>query len=77
MLSTSDSCDCGAEQTADHITSGRCPIYRPPEAINGLIDLDDKTRVWLENNALDVRVVSDGTREKNPLLHWTPTFRLL
>ena len=42
MLSTTDSCDCGAEQTADHITSGRCTIYRPPEAINGLIDLDNK-----------------------------------
>ena len=30
-LSTSDCCECGAEQTAEHITSGRCPIYRPPE----------------------------------------------
>ena len=27
-LSKSDRCDCGAEQTADHTTSGRCPIYR-------------------------------------------------
>ena len=35
------------EQTADHITSGR-----PPEEINGLIDLGDETRTWLENNAL-------------------------
>ena len=43
-LSTNDSCGCGAEQTADHITSGRCPIYRPPEAITGLIVLDDETR---------------------------------
>ena len=25
-LSTSDRRDCGAEQTADHTTSGRCPI---------------------------------------------------
>ena len=46
-LSTNDSCDCGAEQTADHITSGRCPIYRPPEGINGLIVLDDETRAML------------------------------
>ena len=40
-LSTNDSCECGAEQTTDHITSGRCPIYRPPEGINGLIVLDN------------------------------------
>ena len=53
-LSTSDCCYCGAEQTADHITSGRCPIYRPPEGIQGLIDLDVMTRTWLENCALDV-----------------------
>ena len=53
-LSTNDSCESGAEQTADHITSGRCPIYRPPEGINGLIVLDDETRSWLENNALDI-----------------------
>ena len=49
----SDSCDCGAEQTADHITSGRCPVYNPPEGINSLIDLDDKTGAWLKNNALN------------------------
>ena len=32
--------------------------------INGLIDVDDKTRAWLGNNALDIRVVPDSTREK-------------
>ena len=54
-LSTSDCCDCGAEQTADHITSGLRPIHRPPEGIHGLIELDVKTRTWLvENCALDV-----------------------
>ena len=53
-LSTSDCCDCGAEQTADHITSGLCPIHRPPEGIHGLIELDVKKRTWLENCALDV-----------------------
>ena len=53
-LSTSDCCDCGAEQTADHITSGLCHIHRPPEGIHGLIELDVKTRTWLENCALDV-----------------------
>ena len=53
-LSTSDCCDCGAEQTADHISSGRCPIHRPPEGMHGLIELDFKKRTWLENRALDV-----------------------
>ena len=56
-----------SEQTADHITSGRCPIYRPPEGINGLIVLDDETRAWLENNALDIWVVRDGTRKKKKI----------
>ena len=69
-LSTSDCCDCGAEQTADHITSGRgrCPVHSPPEGIHGLIELDVKTRTWLENSVLDVWVVCDGTREKKKLI---------
>ena len=66
-LSTSDCYDCGAEQTADHITSGRCPIHRPHEGMHGLIELDVKTWTWLENSALDVLVVCDGTREKKTL----------
>ena len=57
-LSTRDSCDCGAEQTGDHITSGRRPFYHPPEGINYLTDLNDNTRPWVENNPLDIRVVS-------------------
>ena len=36
----SDCRDCGAEQTADHITSARCSIYRRPEGMHGLIELD-------------------------------------
>ena len=60
-LSTSDCCDCGAEQTAEHITSGRCPIHRPPEGIQGLIDLDVMTRTWLENCALDVWLMCHHT----------------
>ena len=39
-LTSSDTCICGAEQTADHITSGRCPLYHPSEGMNGLIELD-------------------------------------
>ena len=34
-LSMSDSCDCGAKQMADHITSGRCLIYHPHVGIIG------------------------------------------
>ena len=34
---TSDSGDSRGEQTEAHITSGRCPIYRPPEYTNGLM----------------------------------------
>ena len=34
----------------------------------GIIDLDDETRAWLENNALGVRVVPDGTRKKKKKL---------
>ena len=37
-----DSCCDWCQHTADHITCGPCPIYRPPEGINGLIDLDYK-----------------------------------
>ena len=33
-LSTSNSCNCGAEQTAHDITKGRCPIYHTREGIN-------------------------------------------
>ena len=54
LLFKRDSCDCGAEYTADHITTGRCAIYRPPEGINGIIDLGENTRAWLEHIALDV-----------------------
>ena len=53
-LSTSDCCECGAEQTAEHITTGRCPIYRPPEGIHGLVELDVMMRTWLENCVLGV-----------------------
>ena len=66
-LSTNDSCDCHAEQTADHITSGRCPIYRPLEGINGILDQDGETRAWLQNNTLDLLVVCDGTHKKKKL----------
>ena len=45
------------------------PVDTVPSGINGLIDLDDKTRAWLKNNGLDISVVSDGTREKKNCFH--------
>ena len=53
-LVKSDSCDCGAEQTLDHITSGRYPIYRSTGVIFGLIELDLNTRSWLEGTELGI-----------------------
>ena len=50
----SDSCDCGAEQTADHITGGRCPICRPPEGIQGHIGQALNTRPWLDDTGFDI-----------------------
>ena len=62
-LSTNDSCDYGAEQTADRSTSGCGLIYRPPEGIQDVIDLD--TRSYLEETDLDLSGVFNGTRKKN------------
>ena len=62
------SCDIGGEQTTGYITSGRCPIHRPPEGIQGLIDLDFNTRSWLLGDTdLDIWVVFSVTHEKKKL----------
>ena len=48
-LSRSPACDCGADQqTANHIIT-ECPLYRPPNGVHGLIDVDADaaTREWL------------------------------
>ena len=48
-LSKSPACDCGADQqTANHIIT-ECPLYRPPNGLHGLIDVDADaaTRKWL------------------------------
>ena len=50
--SKSDSCDCGAEQMAYNIASGRCPTYRSLVGIQGLIDLDFDTQSCFEDTAL-------------------------
>ena len=57
-----------AEQTANHITSGRCPFTAHlRDQSNGLIVLDNKIRAWLENNALDICVVSDAIHQKKKI----------
>ena len=48
-LSKSPACDCGADQqTANHIIT-ECPLYRQPNCLHGLIDVDADaaTREWL------------------------------
>ena len=48
-LSTSPACDCGGDQqTVNHIIT-ECPLYRPPNGLHGLIDVDADaaTREWL------------------------------
>ena len=44
--SKSHICNCGAEQTADDITSGRSHIRHPPEWIHSLNELDMAWRQW-------------------------------
>ena len=78
-LSKSDSCDCGAEQMADHITSGRCPIFRPLEGIRGLIDLylthdcDLRTLTWTYEWFLMShvrRITEDSFRQNSWSFRW-------
>ena len=53
-LSSSAACDCGAElQTADHIIHS-CPLYRPPNGMEGLLLLDEATTEWLVSGCPDI-----------------------
>ena len=45
---SSAACECGTEQTVDHVVL-QCPIYRPPHGLHGLMVLDDETTEWLLN----------------------------
>ena len=49
-MASSAACECGAEQTVDHVVL-HCPIIRPP---HGLTVLDDKTTEWLLNSCPDI-----------------------
>ena len=45
-LSKSPACNCGADQqTANHIIT-ECPVYRPPNGLHGLIDVDADTATY-------------------------------
>ena len=42
VMASSAACECGAEQTVDHVVL-HCPIHRPPHGLHGLTVLDDET----------------------------------
>ena len=53
-LAPNATCECGAEeQTADHVIL-RCPIYRAPNGLRGLADLDDCSVTWLTSVCPDI-----------------------
>jgi len=52
-LASSEACECGAEQTVDHVVL-HCPIYQPPHGLHVLTFLDDETTEWLLNTSLDI-----------------------
>lgn len=52
-LATSAQCECGEVQTAEHIISD-CPLFSPPNGIDGLINLDEDTKRWLMNDHLQI-----------------------
>ena len=53
-LVASAACECGAEeQTADHVIHS-CVIYKPPNGVTGLKNLDEATKQWLLCGCPDV-----------------------
>jgi len=45
-MASSAACECGAEQTVDHVVL-QCLIRRLPHGLQGLTVLDDETTEWL------------------------------
>jgi len=45
-MASSSACECGTEQTVDHVVL-QCPIHQPPHELHGLTVLDDETTEWL------------------------------
>jgi len=52
-MASSAACECGAEQTVDHVVL-QCPIHRPPHGLHGLTVLDDETIEWLLNTCPEI-----------------------
>ena len=52
-MASSAACECGAEQTVDHVVL-HCPIHRPFHGRHGLTVLDDETTEWLLNTCPDI-----------------------
>jgi len=52
-LASSVACECGAEQTVDHVVL-QCPIHRSPHGLHGLTILDDETTEWLLNTCPEI-----------------------
>jgi len=52
-MASSAACECGAEQTVDHVVL-HFPIHRTPHGLHGLTVLDDETTEWLLNTRPDI-----------------------
>ena len=47
-LSKSPACDCGADQQTENLIITEFPLYRPPNGLHGLIDVDaDASNSWV------------------------------
>jgi len=52
-MASSAPCECGAEQTIDHIDL-YCPIHRPLHGLHDRTVLDDETTEWLLNTCPEI-----------------------
>jgi len=52
-MASTEACECGAEQTVDHVVL-QYLIHRPPHGLHGMTVLDDETTEWLLNTCLDI-----------------------
>jgi len=60
---SSAGCECGAEQTVDHVVL-YCPIHRPPYELHGLTVLDDETTEWLLNTCPNIKASKQLIKEE-------------
>jgi len=52
-MACSAACECGKEQTIDHVIF-QYPIHIPPHGLHGLMVLDDETSEWLLNTCPNI-----------------------